>query len=101
MKPGRLVVVAADSEAKLERLNIRVSEHEKQLISQAALAVNLSVSHFVLKHAIDRAEAVLSEQSRFGLSRAKWDEFCRALDRSPRDNASLRDLLTRPGVFDG
>jgi uncharacterized protein (DUF1778 family) len=88
------------SEARPTRLNIRVSAHEKDVISRAAGTLNTTVSRFVRQMAYAEAQAVLAEQSRFRHSEAKWREFCKALDAPPRDIPALRKLLMEPGVFD-
>ena len=88
------------SEGKPTRLNIRVSEHEKEVITRAAGTLNTTVSRFVLQRAYAEAQAVLADQNRFRLSKTKWREFCKALDAPPKNIPALRKLLTEPGVFD-
>lgn len=88
-------------DAKPARLNIRVSEHEKEMLTQAAKASNTTVSQFVLQKAVAEAQAVLAGQTRFRLTDEKWLEFCAALDAPPKDIPALRKLLTERGVFDG
>ena len=88
------------SEGRPTRLNIRVSEHEKDVITRAAGTLNTTVSRFVRQMAYAQAQAVLAEQVRFRLSEAKWREFCQALDAPPKDIPALRRLLTEPAVFD-
>ena len=85
---------------KPTRLNIRVSEHEKDVITKAAITLNTTVSRFVLQKAYAEAQAVLAEQSQFRLTEKKWRKFCKALDAPPKDIPALRKLLTEPGVFD-
>jgi uncharacterized protein (DUF1778 family) len=88
------------SESKPTRLNIRVSEHEKDVITRAAGALDTTVSSFVLRRAYAEAQAVLADQNQFRLPEEKWREFCEALDAPPKDIPALRKLLTEPGVFD-
>jgi uncharacterized protein (DUF1778 family) len=89
------------TEGKPVRLNIRVSEQQKRVISQAADLLNTTVSNFVLQTAYAHAHAVIGEQTQFRLSEDKWREFCEALDAPPKDIPELRKLLTEPSVFDG
>ena len=86
---------------KPTRLNIRVSEHEKDVLTRAAVALNTTVSSFVLQKAYAEAQAVLADQSHFRLPEKKWRELCKALDAPTKDLPALRKLLTEPGVFDG
>ena len=88
------------SASKPSRLNIRVSEHEKDVLMRAASALNTSVSSFVVQRAYAEAQVILAEQSQFRLSDKKWREFCRALDAPPKDIPALRKLLTQRGMFD-
>jgi uncharacterized protein (DUF1778 family) len=88
-------------ESKPARLNIRVSEHEKVVLARAARASGTTVSQFVLQKAYAEAQAVLAEQTRFGLPPRQWHKFCAALDAPPKDVSALRKLLTEPGRFDG
>jgi len=93
--------MGAPGSTKNVRLNIRVSEHEKDIITKAAVTLNTTVSEFVLQKAYVEAQAVLAEQSQFRLPDKQWREFCKALDSPPKDIATLRKLLAEPGVFDG
>lgn len=88
------------SASKPSRLNIRVSQHEKDVLMRAASALNTSVSNFVVQRAYAEAQVILAEQSQFRLSDKKWREFRRALDAPPKDIPALRRLLTQRGVFD-
>lgn len=93
--------MARASAGKPSRLNIRVSEQEKDVLTRAAGVLNTSVSSFVVQRAYAEAQAVLAEQSQFRLSDKKWQDFCKALDAPPRGIPALRRLLTERGVFDG
>ena len=88
------------STSKPSRLNIRVSEHEKDVLMRAASVLNTSVSSFVVQRAYAEAQVILAEQSQFRLPDKKWREFCMALDAPPKDVPALRKLLTERGVFD-
>lgn len=88
------------SESKLTRLNIRVSEHQKDVIARAANYRNTTVSNFVLEQAYVEAQAILADQSQFVIDHHRWKKICQALDAPPRDLPALRELLTKPGVYD-
>ena len=92
--------MSATPDAKPARLNIRVSEQEKEILAQAARVSNTTISQFVLQKAYTEAQAVLAGQTRFPLSSERWHEFCKALDAPPKEIPQLRELLTEPGVFD-
>ena len=88
------------SEQKLTRVNIRVSEQEKDTITRAAAALNTTLSRFMVQRAYVDAQAVLADGSHFQLARDQWEAFCRELDAPVKDLPTLRRLLTEPGVFD-
>ncbi len=93
--------MSSSPQAKPMRLNIRVSPHEKEVLTEAAKLSNTTISNFVLQKAYAEAQAVLAEQNRFRLPDSQWQAFCAALDAPPKEIAQLRALLTEPGVFDG
>jgi uncharacterized protein (DUF1778 family) len=88
------------SGSKPTRLNIRVSEHEKDVITRAAVTLNTTVSRFVLQKVYAEAQAVLADQSQFRVPDQKWRALCEALDAPPKDIPALRRLLAERGVFD-
>ena len=85
---------------KPSRLNIRVSEHQKEVLTRAAQALNTTVSSFVLHKAYAEAQAILGNQGQFRLPEKQWRAFVRALDARPKKLLKLKKLLTEPGVFD-
>lgn len=85
---------------KVTRLSIRATLDSKELIERAAEKENKSLSDFVLENAVSAAEAVVGDDSNFSLNDKQWKKFISALDAPPRNIAALRQLLTKPGVFD-
>lgn len=53
---------------KPSRLNIRVSEHPKEVLTRGAQALNTTVSSFVLDKAYAEAQAILGNQGQSRLS---------------------------------
>ena len=88
------------TQKKPTRLNIRVSEHQKEVLTKAAQALNTTVSSFVLQKAYSEAQLILGNQGQFRLPEKKWRAFVRALDAPPKKSVKLKRLLTEPGVFD-
>lgn len=86
---------------KGERLYIRASSAEKAKLERAAEALRTSRSQFVLQQALDAAERVLSEQTRFVLSEDAWKAFCERLDAPERDLPNIRTLAAEPSPFNG
>lgn len=84
-----------------ERLNVRTTAKQQQLIRSAAAALDTSVTDFVLASATANAERVLADRRWFVLSDESWDEFTALLDAPVRDTPRLEKLLSEPTVFDG
>lgn len=85
---------------KDERIALRTSREERELIAQASRATATTVSDFVLRASLARAEDVLAERREFVLPQAEWDAFVAILDRPPTDSPRLRRLLTEPSALD-
>lgn len=86
--------------ARNERLNLRATKAEKQLLEAAANSQDLTLSEFVLDSACAKAEYVVAERRHFVLSPERWKEFLAALDRPARVHPRLRRLMTEPSVFE-
>jgi uncharacterized protein (DUF1778 family) len=85
---------------KEERLNIRASARQKEIIAKAASIEEKTISECVLDNAYKAAQEVLAEQTHFNLPEDQWKAFCAALDAPPKSIPELRALLTEPSVFD-
>ena len=81
-------------------LNIRTTDRTKHLLQQAANMLGTTVSGFLLSTATDRAYELIQNQSHFVLDNEEWEDFCAALDRSPRKKKKLKSLLLENGVFE-
>lgn len=93
------VTVAAVSKSKSERFNIRATREEKALVEQAARASRVTSSQFVLQAAVQSAEEVLADQTRFVLPADKWNEFVAVLDRPAREIPTLKKAVSKPSPF--
>jgi uncharacterized protein (DUF1778 family) len=85
---------------KTERIALRASARERELLYQASRATDTTLSEFVLDAARTAAENVLADRTRFQLPEGQWAEFVALLDRPTLDKPRLRDLLTEPSVLD-
>ena len=83
-----------------EKLDLRLTPEAKRKIAAAAAAKHCSVTDFVLRSAIDRADEVLSDQRRFFVNEAQWQAFQAALDAPPRDLPELQKFLSTPSVVE-
>lgn len=86
--------------SKSERIDIRTSAPEKQLLQQAALAKHKNVSEFLLEAGVNAAMQTLADRHHFALDDAAWAAFESALDRPVRIKPALGRLLAEPGLLD-
>ena len=82
------------------RLSLRASAQQQQLIRNAAVALDKSVTEFVLDSATANAEKVLADRRWFSLDEEAWTEFQALLDSPVHSMPKLKALLTEPTVFD-
>lgn len=87
------------STTKDDRLQIRVAPEQKRALEDAAAAVHLSVSAFVLQAAEMRADSVLTERTLVRLGPAAAEAFAAALDSPASVNERLAEALRRPRRF--
>ena len=90
----------ARSQARSEKLDLRLTPSAKALLQEAAAASSRSVSEFVLESALTRAEETLPDRRRFGLDAERWSAFQAALDAPPRALPRLERLMADRGPFD-
>src|SRR5579872_4690210 len=76
-----------------ETINLRASRTQKALIDRAAGALGRSRSDFMLDIACREAESVLLDRRYFSLPEEDFKHFVAILDRPPKDNSGLRQLL--------
>lgn len=87
-------------EQKTSQIHVRVSEHQKKTIAQAAKIKHTSISDFVLENAYEAASQVIGEDNHIVMPPEQWEAFCQALDAPPKRIPALAQLLNRPSVFD-
>lgn len=85
---------------KTERLDLRVSREQKQLLEEAATYLERSVTEFVVQAASVAARDVMADRTQFVLSPDQWAAFSEAIDREPRYLPRLAALLAEPSVHD-
>jgi uncharacterized protein (DUF1778 family) len=86
--------------SKDERIAVRASHAQRDLITRASRISSTTVSDFVLKASLERAEDVLADRREFRLPDEQWTAFVSLLDRPPTDKPRLRRLLTEPSILD-
>jgi uncharacterized protein (DUF1778 family) len=87
-------------DTRAHRWNFRVAESEDALVRAASERAEESVTSFVRRAAVAEARRVLEDRTRFELDQRDWQAFSEMLDRPPRVPAGLRELYSKPSVFE-
>jgi uncharacterized protein (DUF1778 family) len=88
------------STQKAEQLNIRASAAQKAKLAEAARLQNMNVSQFVLSKSLDAAEEVIADQRLIRVSKQEYDWLLAKLEEPPREIAELKELFSKPSVFE-
>ena len=80
---------------KESRLNIRCNRRARTLLDKAATYAHVSVSEFVLSHALASAEKVVLENESITLKPDDFRAFLAALDKPAKPNAALKKAYKR------
>jgi uncharacterized protein (DUF1778 family) len=97
----RAVATRRRSVSRTERLALRTTSDQRDLLLAASQTTGVTLSEFVLSHATRAAEGVLADRQTFRLGRSAWDDFLAALDRPAQDVPRLRELLGGSNALDG
>jgi len=92
-------LTTAQARRKDQRLEIRTTSADRELIARAAAASGTDITGFVSEHLAVAARRVLADRTGFVLDAeqaAAWDAL---MDRPARDVPSLRAFLERPSIF--
>ncbi len=81
------------TQAKQDRLHLRLDSETKRKLERAATHVHKSTSEFILANALAAADEVLREHEQLTLSPRDWDLFMDALDNPPAPGRKLLDAL--------
>ena len=80
---------------KESRLHIRCDDRARQLLDKAATYARVSVSEFVLSHALASAEQLVQAHESITLTPKDFQAFLSALDRPAKPNAALKRAFKR------
>ena len=85
----------ANATIKEGRLNIRCDNRARELLDKAAGYAHVSVSEFVLTHALASAEELVHAHESITLKPKDFQAFLAALDRPIKPNAALKRAFKR------
>lgn len=80
---------------KESRLNIRCNGHARELLDKAATYAHVSVSEFVLSHALASAEKMVQANECITLKPEDFHAFLAALDTPVKSNPALKKAFKR------
>ena len=95
-----IMPTTAARKKRTERINVRVSGREAQLIRLGAERRGLNLTNFILESACERAEQEIAEARHFELSSKDWQRFSAALDRPARVKPRLKKLFAESTVLE-
>ena len=84
-----------NSTVKESRLNIRCDFRARELLNKAATYSHVSISEFVLSHALASAEKVVQANESITLQPEDFHAFLAALDVQTQPNPALKKAFTR------
>lgn len=84
-----------NSTTKDSRLNIRCDMRARALLDKAASYSHVSISEFVLSHALASAEKVVQANESITLQPADFHAFLAALDAPSQPNTALQKAFKR------
>jgi len=82
---------------KENRLDIRCDDHARELLYKAATYARISVSEFVLSHALASAEKVVQANECIAVKPEEFRAFLAALDTPARPNPAMKKAFKRHG----
>jgi uncharacterized protein (DUF1778 family) len=92
--------MASNAQTKTRRIEIRITEQERNLEQAAAAANGETLSEFVRRVARHEAERTLAERTRYLVDEPAAQRFLAALERPPADTErGLRRLTAKPSVL--
>lgn len=82
-----------------QRINVRATERQEQLLRRAAAATDRSMTDFILEAASVQAERILADRRWFVADEAQWEAFNLLLDTPLPSTAKLQRLARHPSPF--
>ena len=96
----KISMTSTSNTSKNERLQLRLTTQQKEIIARAAQTKQTSMSNFILEESYQAALEILSSQTLFSLTDEQWENFCQALEAPPKPIPALKKLLTEKSVFE-
>jgi len=85
---------------KTERRSLRLTESQDAILRRAAEVRGESTNDYILRHAVEAAEADLTDLKMFVANEDEWNEIQAALAKPVVFNEAMVKLLTSPSVLE-
>ena len=86
--------------AKSQRINLRATERQEDLLRRAAETTDHTLSEFILGSAVEHAQRVLADRRWFAATDAQFAEFLKLLDAPLPSTSKFDRLFARRSRFD-
>lgn len=87
------------SSMKSDRLDLRLTQQQKQEIERAAAISGRSVTDFSVSTLVKEAADVIAHERELSVTEQAWEAFNEAIQQPARTVDGFARLLTRPSVF--
>lgn len=88
------------TEARSERVDLRMTPAAKRTLQRAAAVTNKTLTEFLLDTGLNAAFDALADRRVFQLDDERWNAFMAALATPPKNNPRLRKLLARKPAWE-
>ncbi|MBN7329263.1 DUF1778 domain-containing protein [Mycobacteroides abscessus] len=87
-------------ETKSGRWHLRVTAAQDAVVRRVLDVTGESLNDYVVRHAVQAAEADLADRRVFVLDDAAWTDLQALLDRPPSPKPELARLLANPSILE-
>ncbi len=78
---------------KMDRIDLRITREQKELLARAASLSGVSMSSFLVNNALDQAKRIIVKSETITLSDRDRDLFYSILKNPPKPNKNLVKLM--------
>lgn len=83
------------SALKKQRIDLRLSDEDKNMIEEAAAMSNQTITQFMVASASERAAEVIEQHRRLILNEESWNQVMDAISNPPAPNERLKRAARR------
>lgn len=80
---------------KKQRIDLRLTDEDKNLIEEAAAMSNQTITQFMVNSASERAAEIIEQHRGLVLNEGSWNKVMDALDTPPEPNDRMKSAAKR------